>query len=137
MAFLITPPNLGHAGRRECMQARLNFQDDGATFTFPALPAGTMLDAIHRSVNTTFDDSGADDFIVGTAVDPDGFCILANTDLTTAGMYHDTGGVLVAANGMPQRLAAATALTCVYNGANSDATQGEVDVYVYYTLANA
>lgn len=131
MAVLLQEPQLHRRGRAGTMRARLFYTDDGVPYAFPELPAGTEIVRTQRKVRETFDDSGNDDLSIGTNADPDGLNKPADTDLTAAGDYNDTTGDL----GYPYVLEDDEALEALYEGANSDATQGVVDVSVDYMLA--
>lgn len=139
MARLIQHPDFGKRGERGVMAARITYADDGSAFSFPTLPEGALIEGITRIVTETFDDSGTDELIVGTVVDPNGYAVAAGTTLTSTGHYHACAGALVNGNGFPQRVANADerTITVQYDGGNGDSTQGSVDVFVLYALPKA
>lgn len=134
MAFLLQQPDLGKNGGMTSMRVRLVFGDDGVTFAPDfTLPAGTLIEGIHRKVTAVFDGSGTDLLQVGTVADPDRFVATGDTDLTSLG---DTRAAAAAADTPPFQLAADQVLQFRYDDQNGDATTGSVDVTVLMSLNN-
>lgn len=130
MGTLLQQPQLSWSGRMGLMRARITYADDGVDYALPELPAGTMILHIHKKVTEIFDDSGADELLVGHSGDADAFNKLGDTTMTATADYTATTG----AEGYPYQLEADREILLRYDGANGDSTQGIVDVTVIYGL---
>ena len=133
MATLLQSPDLGKHGYMTSMRVRIVFGDDGVAFAPDVtLPAGAIIEGIHRKVTAVFNGSGTDELQVGTAVDPNRFAVAGDTDLTTLGDTRTAAGV----DPPPFQLDADTVLQFLYDDQNGDATTGSVDVTVLISLNN-
>ena len=133
MATHVQQIQTNHNGRARVLKTRIVYGDDGTSIALGTVPAGSLLLGLYVYVETAFNDSGTDLLEVGTSLDPDAYAKTADVNLTATGL---TATGFTGAAAMPQVVQAETALTAIYNGQNSDATQGALVVVIHYAPLN-
>ena len=106
----------------------ITYEDDSVAKDIIELPDGAVVWDIDVRQVTNFNDGGVDSLEIGTMDDPDYFVdMVVNTGATawTSMSYENTP---------PYLLPADNTIRAMYWGGDSDATTGQVAVYVQYTL---
>ena len=125
---LLQQPDFGKRGAATAMKARFTYLDDGEAFTFPTIPAGSVISSIMRNVVETFDSGSSDEVTVGeSGGDTDELVAAADSDLTTLGMNADTSN---AADGVPFQVASDYTPVMTYASGGTAPSQGICDVTI-------
>jgi hypothetical protein len=100
--------------------------------TIVILPTDAIINNIGVEVRTLFDDSGTDYILVGVGSDNDRYIDNTEFEVNTILFYDQMNWG--AFSNTPDRMNGSTNITFQYVGQNSNATQGEAYVYIYYTI---
>lgn len=117
---------------RHYLGANIVFGDDATQIVLGFIPENAVVVAAWAEVHTAFNDSGTDLIDIGYDGDTDEYC--ANLDVSTVGTKLDATTFNAAA--VKRSTSGDLKIVAQYDGANSDATAGEADVFVEYIVRN-
>lgn len=136
MATLLQEENVGPRGMMRVMRMRLTYADaptaGTATFTFPELPAGTLLYDVINNTKVVFNSGASDALELGDGTDADEYCVSTNLQALANGTMVGGGED----DAPPHVLEADTTLTLTLTSAGAAATTGQTEITVIYAPCN-